>query len=126
MNPEGLVDKFLICMQERDLEGANAFMAPNCKIIFPGGHKYSSLEEIVEAASKRYKWVKKNRDLYFTSNLDAKTRVTSIGTLYGENLYGIEFKDIRYIDVFVIEGDKIVEQLVWNDLAESNALTSRE
>jgi hypothetical protein len=48
--------------------------------------------------------------------------VTSIGTLYGENLAGTPFEGIRYVDVFVIENGLITEQMVWNDLCESGVL----
>jgi hypothetical protein len=42
--------------------------------------------------------------------------------LYGENLAGVAFEGIRYVDVFVIENGLISEQMVWNDLCESGVL----
>jgi hypothetical protein len=42
--------------------------------------------------------------------------------LYGENLQGVAFEGIRYVDVFVIKNGLIIEQRVWNDLAETGVL----
>lgn len=49
-------------------------------------------------------------------------RVSRRGTLEGENLAGVSFDGVRYIDVFVFEGDRIVEQQVCNDLSVSGVL----
>jgi hypothetical protein len=77
---------------------------------------------MVANAKGRYSWVRKHRDRYFVGVNGEQTTVTSIGTLYGENLAGTPFEGIRYVDVFVIENGLITEQMVWNDLCESGVL----
>lgn len=48
--------------------------------------------------------------------------VTSWGTLEGENLAGVAFDGVRYIDIFVFDGERIEEQQVCNDLNVSGVL----
>ena len=45
-----------------------------------------------------------------------------MGTLQGINRYGVSFSDVRYIDRFVLKDGLIIQQDVWNDLAESGVL----
>jgi len=40
------------------------------------------------------------------------------GTLSGEWLDGRAFADIRFIDRFTVVDGKLLDQTVWNDLAE--------
>jgi hypothetical protein len=122
MDAAALVDQFLQYNEDRELEKAQAMMAPGCRIEFPGKKEYASLAEMVQNAKGRYNWVKKHRDRYFVGSDGNRTIVTSIGTLYGENLKGVAFEGVRYVDVFVIENDLIVEQMVWNDFGETGVL----
>ena len=47
------------------------------------------------------------------------------GTLFGEDLDGQVFSGVRFADRFTLAGGRIVEQQVWNDLAEAG-VTARE
>ncbi|MFZ9751701.1 MAG: nuclear transport factor 2 family protein [Candidatus Nanopelagicales bacterium] len=122
MDATALVDKFLQLNEDRDIEAAQAMMAPGCRIEFPGKREFASLADMVANAKGRYNWVRKHRDRYFVGSNGNQTVVTSIGTLYGENLSGVAFEGIRYVDVFVIEDGLIVEQMVWNDFGETGVL----
>jgi hypothetical protein len=122
MNAIEMVDKFLQLAQDRKIEEIQAMMAPNSKIEFPGGIRFSSQSEMVANAKGKYSWVKKHRDRYFVGVNGNQTTVTSIGTLYGENLAGVAFEGIRYVDVFVIEDGLFTEQMDWNDFCESGVL----
>jgi hypothetical protein len=122
MDAAAMIDKFLQLNEDRNLEAAHAMFAPNCVIEFPGGKKYKDIYEMVENAKGRYNWVKKHRDRYFVGVDGDQTTVTSIGTLYGENLNGVAFEGIRYVDVFIIKDGLITEQHVWNDFGESGVL----
>jgi hypothetical protein len=122
MDAAALVDKFLQLNEDRKIEEVQAMLAPGCKIEFPGGKRFKTQVEMIENAKTRYLWVKKNRERYFVGANENQTTVTSIGTLYGENLAGVPFEGIRYIDVFVIENGLITEQMVWNDFCESGVL----
>lgn len=122
MDAAAIVDKFLQLGEDRKIDEMQSMMAPNSKIEFPGGKRFSSQAEMVESAKGRYSWVRKRRDRYFLGVDGDQTTVTSIGTLYGENLAGVAFDGIRYVDVFVIENGLITEQMVWNDFCESGVL----
>jgi hypothetical protein len=122
MDAAALIDKFLQFGEDRKIEEMQAMMAPQSRIEFPGGKLFSTQTEMVANAKGRYTWIKKHRDRYFVGVNGDQTTVTSIGTLYGENLAGVPFDGIRYVDVFVIENGLIKEQMVWNDLCESGVL----
>lgn len=111
-------------MEDRDLDAANALMADDAEIIFPGGKRFTSQAEMVAASKGRYQWVKKHFDRVeaFASADDTLT-VYVMGTLYGVNKHGVEFDSIRFIDRFTLRDGLITSQQVWNDLAESNVLT---
>lgn len=122
MDAAAMIDQFLQLNEERKTEQVQAMLAPGCRIEFPGGKQFKDQAEMIENAKGRYRWVKKHRNRYFVGTDGNKTTVTSIGTLYGENLAGVPFEGIRYVDVFVIEDGLITEQMVWNDFCESGVL----
>lgn len=118
-----LIQRFLRTMEARDLDAAEAMMAPGALIIFPGGKVYSSQREMVAAARGRYQWAKKTFDQvdHFQGANGVET-VYIRGTLYGVNNQGVAFEGIRYIDRFEVKNGLITAQEVWNDLAESGVL----
>ncbi|MCR1783743.1 nuclear transport factor 2 family protein [Nocardioides carbamazepini] len=113
-----LVDAYLQHCEDRELNEAERYLAPAARLEFPGGASYASLRAMV-ASPKAYNWVRKHRDRYVVSVDDELTTVVSIGRLYGERLDGTPFEGVRYVDVFTLRQDRIVEQLVWNDLPEA-------
>ncbi len=119
------IQRFLRTMEARDLDKAEAVMAPGARITFPGGEVYASQTEMIQANRGRYQWVKKTFDQADVLERDGSVVVYIMGTLYGVNRYGIPFADIRYIDRFVIRDGAIISQEVWNDLAESGVLDQR-
>jgi ketosteroid isomerase-like protein len=123
MNVIELIQQFLRTMEARDLDTAEAMMAPEARLIFPGGKVYHSQHEMVESAKGRYQWVKKTFDRtdHFKT-ADGSDIVYVMGTLYGVNRHGVPFEGIRYIDRFTLRDGRIVSQEVWNDLAESGVL----
>lgn len=120
-----LAQRFLRFIEARDLESADAMMAPDARITFPGRRVFDTQAEMVQASSSRYQWVKKTFDQVdvFTENTTFVVYV--IGTLDGINRYGVSFSGIRYVDRFVIKNGLITQQDVWNDLAESGVLERR-
>ena len=121
-----LVKRFLRTMEARDLDSAEAMMAPGAKITFPGGKEFSSQREMVTSSRGRYQWVKKSFDGIDVMQVDGVDVVYVIGTLYGVNKYGVSFSNVRYIDRFVVKNGLIDQQDVWNDLAESGVLDTKE
>jgi hypothetical protein len=122
MDAAAMIDKFLQLNEDRKIDEVQAMMSPDCVIEFPGGKRFKSIADMVENAMGRYNWVKKHRDRYFVGVNGNQTTVTSLGTLYGENLDGVAFDGIRYVDVFIIENGLIIEQRVWNDFGETGVL----
>lgn len=118
-----LIDRYLQHCEDRELaEAADLWGALPMHIEFPGPVVFGSLDELVEDSRGRYAWVRKHRDEYAAAEAPEGTTVTSIGRLYGENLQGVAFEDIRYVDVFTVVDGRIFAQRVWNDLAVSGVL----
>lgn len=123
MSAIDFVQTFLRTMEARDLDTAQAMMADNARIIFPNNQQFLSQQAMVDSAKGRYQWVKKTFDeIDHFRREDGADVVYIMGTLYGVNNHDVAFDGIRYIDRFVVVDNKITEQSVWNDLAESGVL----
>jgi Domain of unknown function (DUF4440) len=111
---ERVVRDYLGAMERRDLAAAKALLAPGFFMVFPGGARFDSLEQLVESAKGRYRSAKKTYERF-----DAfEGGVYCFGTLYGELLDGTPYSGIRFIDRFSVHEGKLVDQKVWNDMAE--------
>jgi hypothetical protein len=114
LNPEQTVREYLGAMERRDLAQAKSFLAPGFYMLFPGEKRFDTLEQLVESAKGRYRSAKKTYERFDI----AGEVVYCFGTLYGELLDGTPYSGIRYIDRFTVRDGKLVDQLVWNDMAE--------
>ena len=114
MTPEELVRQYLDAMERRDLDAARGCLAPGFCMIFPGGKRLDSLEALVEFARGRYRSARKTYERFDT----AGDVVYCFGTLSGELLDGSPYDAIRFIDRFAVRDGKLVDQQVWNDMAE--------
>lgn len=112
------VKEYLRAMEERDIERARLFLAPDFKMTFPGGRTMTSLDELVAWSKGRYKSVTKTFEDFDVFEDGADTVVYSTGMLNGEALDGAPISEVRYIDRFVFREGLIVDQQVWNDLAD--------
>lgn len=117
------VDDYLAAIEEGRRADAARHLAPDAELVFPGGKRYRNLDELAEGSRGRYRSVGKHRDIYEISG--AGTLVYSIGRLFGENNHGVRFDHVRYVDRFRLRDGLIVEQWVWNDLAETGVLDAR-
>lgn len=123
-DPAAGVDGYLQLCEDRDLDGAERCLADGATLHWPGGLVYPGLREMVAGAAGRYRWVRKHRDTAAVGRDEqGRVVVTSRGRLYGENLHGVPFDGVRYVDVFVLADGRIVEQHVWNDFPASDVLT---
>lgn len=113
-----LVDTFLQLCEDREIERAREYLAPEIRIEFPGRVEHRSLESLFGAAKFDYQWVRKRRTRFFEGTSGNDHVVVSMGVLYGVDTHGKSFDGIRYVDNFVIRDGLIHEQLVWNDLAK--------
>lgn len=115
--PAAIVDAYLQHCEDRELDAASRFLAPDVRMQFPGGVEHTALADMV-ATPKPYAWVRKHRDRFLVgAPTGDSTTVVSLGRLYGERLDGTAFDDVRYADVFILRDGLIVEQLVYNDLS---------
>ncbi len=112
------VKKFLRIIEERDLETARTFLAPDFRMTFPGGVTMTTLDELVEWSKGRYKSISKTFEDFDEFQDGDETVVYSTGMLNGEALDGSAISEVRYIDRFVFRDGLMVDQQVWNDLAD--------
>jgi hypothetical protein len=101
-------------MERRDLAQAKRWLAPGFYMVFPGNRRFDTLEELVASAKGRYRTAKKIYERFDCS----ATEVYCYGTLHGELLDGTPYSGIRFIDRFTVRDGKLVDQQVWNDMAE--------
>ena len=118
MKPTELVRAFLDAMERRDLAAARVFLADDFAMLFPGGARFTRLEELVAHGAGRYRWVKKRFERFDEAPEEGGMAVYCFGTLYGEWADGRPFEGIRFIDRFVVRGGRLADQKVWNDLGE--------
>lgn len=116
---------FLNTMELRDLDASQAAIAHDFVMVFPGAARYTRLQDLVEGAKGRYKWVAKRIEGVDGFGDDGNAVVWVRGTLYGENVAGTAFEGIRFTDRFEMRDGRLISQDVWNDLAESGALAQR-
>ena len=118
-DPCKLVQGYLTAIEARDLTKAEASLAADFEMWFPGSTQMTSPEDLIQWAKSRYNFVTKS---YFgfdaLQSPDEAAVVYCRGTLSGEWLDGTSFNDIRFIDRFEIINGKITRQDVWNDIAE--------
>ncbi len=112
------VKEYLRAMEERDLELAKKYLAPDFKMTFPGGRTMTSLEDLVAWSKGRYTSVTKTFEDFDVFEDGEDTVVYSTGMLNGEALDGSPISEVRFIDRFVFREGLIVDQQVWNDLAD--------
>jgi ketosteroid isomerase-like protein len=119
MSPENTVRAFLAAMENRDLAAAEAFLAAEFEMEFPGSEKMRTLNELIEWAKPRYRSVGKHYQRFDVADApDGSAVIYCFGTLHGTWNDGTSFSDIRFIDRFTIVGGKIANQKVWNDIGE--------
>lgn len=114
-----IVRSYLAAMEARDLNAAKQWLAEDATLTFPGGANFTSLERMIDWARTRYSHIGKSYERFDETWADDGSVVICQGSLHGEWLDGTNFKDIRFVDWFLIRNDRIVEQRVWNDLSET-------
>lgn len=114
---------FLRTMEARDLEKAKGFLHPDFAMVFPGDRRMTKLEDLVASSRTRYRFVRKTFDeTDLGTDRHGRRVVWCFGTLSGEWLDGTAFSGIRYVDRFVLQDGLLLEQHVWNDMAEAMRL----
>jgi len=117
-----VVEEFLRLVQERNLDEAASYLAPGVSITFPGGRRFTDLRDQVASSAGRFRSVSKVFERVDALRAGEEVTVYVFGTLQGVALDGSSFSGVRFLDRFVLRGDRIIDQKVWNDLAESRIL----
>ncbi len=117
-NAAETVRSFLAAMQERDLDKARDFLGDDFVMQFPGSSEFRTLEELIEWSKIRYQSVEKEYERFDETPCEDGDVVYCYGFLKGIWLDGSEFSGIRFIDRFTVRDGKLIDQKVWNDLAE--------
>ena len=117
-----IVTRFVRLVEERRLGEAASYLAAGASFTFPGGRTFSSLEEQVSSSAERFRGVLKVFDRFDVSISEELTIVYLFGTLEGEDLDGNGFYGVRFVDRFELADNKIVDQKVGNDMAESGVV----
>jgi OsmC subfamily peroxiredoxin len=122
-----VVEDFLAAIGAGRWDSAERHLAPGALIVFPGGAVHESLAQVRDSGAARYRRIDKVREHYDSATgPDGAVVVVSTGTLFGENLHGVPFANVRYVDRFVLRDGLVHEQHVWNDLALSGVLTATD
>jgi len=118
----GIVRDFLRALEAREVDRAQAHLAPDARIVVPGGREVRAVADIVANSSRRYLAIGKHIERTETlAAPDGSIVVYCTGTLHGTWLDGTDFDGIRFIDRFLLRDGRIVQQEVWNDAAERRA-----
>lgn len=117
--PDSIVKAYLASMEARKLDEAQSYLGGDFNMTFPGGQKFTHLQELIDWAKTRYQSVSKTFESFDVSGSDDGAVVYCTGTLNGTWLDGSQFSAIRFVDRFVISEGKIIKQEVWNDMGEA-------
>lgn len=115
------VRAFLAALQARDVDAAQRHLAPDARIVVPGGRVVGSVREIVENSGRRYRAIGKTIERFDVVGNGGTVIVYCLGTLHGVWPEGTAFQGIRFVDRFELRQGRIVLQEVWNDAAEHRA-----
>lgn len=112
-----LAERYLRTVEDRDLDAAEAMLAPSPTFIFPKGMVFHDLRICTADRSTRYKTVRKKFEGFHTVDLDDEVVVYAFGTLHGMALDDTPIEGVRFLDRFTFKDGKITKQEVWNDLS---------
>lgn len=104
---------------------AARYVAQEVRFVFPSG-EFRSLAEMRDGLSRRYtNLVKHMESIDVAAGPYGHLVVVVAGTLAGENLHGVPFTGVRFLDRLVVRDGLVVEQHVYNDLGSSGVLERR-
>lgn len=116
---QSVVVQYLRAMEARDLDAARALLGEGFTMVFPGTGQMHEIEEMLEWARERYQTLTKTFERIDAVPAAEGVVVYSHGTLAGTWTDGREFSGIRFIDRMTVKDGKILDQRVWNDMAEA-------
>ena len=119
-DPCAIVEEFLQCLGNRDLERARTFVAEDFVMFFPAAPAMHQFEELIAWSKTRYRTIETTMEgIEAMHTAGEETVVYCRGTLSGTWTDGAPFSGIRFIDRFELIDGRITRQEVWNDIAET-------
>ncbi|WP_435197427.1 nuclear transport factor 2 family protein [Natronomonas sp. EA1] len=114
-SPRAVVEEFFDRMGDDRRATIDELFHDDAVITLPGAsfEGPDAPESFLAYLEPRYEWAAKEFDRWV---VDGST-VVSIGRLYGVDTDGEAFGDVRYVDVYEVEGGRIAALDIWNDLA---------
>ncbi|MEQ6250839.1 tautomerase family protein [Sulfitobacter sp. HNIBRBA3233] len=123
-DPVTLVRTYLSAMEAREIDLARDMLGAGFAMTFPGGVRMTRLEELIDWAAPRYRFVTKTYEGFDALQSGGEAAIVYCrGTLSGEWPDGTPFDGIRFIDRFEVTGGLITLQDVWNDISETKGAT---
>lgn len=120
-SPTRIVRDYLEAMEGRDMEKAKSILADGFTMTLPGGVTFSQPEELAAWARSRYRSISKSCERFDEAPCAEGVAVYCFGELAGEWPDGAAFSGVRFIDRFTVADGKLLDQRVWNDLAEARS-----
>jgi hypothetical protein len=118
-----LVQRYLQLCEQRQVSAADALLAADAVLEFPGAKRYSCVREMATDAVTRYRSIEKTITEWRAAALGhGVDLVVCSGTLSGIDVSGAPFSGVRFVDVFEVSAAGIHSQRVWNDLAENGVI----
>ncbi len=118
--PAEIARAYLDAMEAGDVDGARRQIADGFTMTFPGGVVFQRLGDLAAWVGSRSRSVRKTYErLDEAPAADGSVAVYCSGTLSGEWVDGTPFEGVRFVDRFTVADGKLVDQMVWNDLAEA-------
>lgn len=124
--PAELVRAYLDAMEAREFDKARAMLAEDFTMVFPGDVEMRTPEELAAWSKGRYRNAHKNYEQINEAAGEDGVAVYAFGTLSGAWPDGTKFDGVRFIDRFTVADGKLVDQRVWNDLAETAVRAGHE
>lgn len=120
-----LVRAYLDAVEAGEFDAARAMLAEGFTMVFPGDVEMRTPEELAAWSKGRYRNAHKTYDRIDEGAGEDGVAVYAFGTLSGAWPDGTTFDGVRFIDRFTVADGKIVDQRVWNDLAEAAVRAGR-
>lgn len=107
---------YLRLLESGDIDRAEQFLGSEIRIVYPGREIYRDVWVCAADRSGRYQ-IEKDISGTHTIREGGSTYVYVFGDLNGHYADGSPIEQVRFIDRFTFDGQRIVVHEIWNDLA---------
>lgn len=109
---------FFSAMARRDVAVVKSLLAPGFVMTVSGNHRFTDIEAFFSYSRTRQGAVRKHVAGYDVCHGNGKSIVYAHGTMSGTWLDGSPYENVRFVDRFEIERDRILKLDVFSDMAE--------